>query len=65
VWLENRAWAVKLELLRLLLNVPALWLMQQVELVPAGETAWLVLLAYSLLSGIFLWLPRRSEAAVA
>jgi len=65
VWLENRAWAIKLEVVRLLLNVPALWLMQQVGLVPAGETAWLVLLAYSLLSGIFLWLPLRREAELA
>ena len=65
VWLENRAWAVKLELLRLLLNVPALWLMQQVGLIPAGETAWLVLLAYSLLSATFLWLPRRRQAELA
>lgn len=65
VWLENRAWAGKLELLRLLLNVPALWLMQQVGLIPAGETAWLVLLAYSLLSATFLWLPRRRQAELA
>ena len=65
VWLENRAWAGKLELLRLLLNVPALWLMQQVGLIPAGETARLVLLAYSLLSATFLWLPRRRQAELA
>ncbi|MBF7730125.1 sterol desaturase family protein [Pseudomonas sp. N040] len=65
VWLENRPWAFGLEVARLLLNVPALWLMQQAGLLPAGETAWLVLLAYSLLSGIFLWLPRRREAQLA
>ncbi len=67
VWLENRAWAGKLELLRLLLNVPALWLMQLVGLVPPGEAFWLWLLGYSLASAILLLLclPRRSSAAVA
>ena len=43
----NIAWARQLEGLRLLLNVPALWLLQQAGLLPAGESAWLVLLAYS------------------
>ena len=65
VWLENRAWAGKLELLRLLLNVPALWLMQQVGLIPAGETAWPGLLAYTPLSATFLGLPRRRQAELA
>ena len=65
VWLENRALARWLELARLLLNVPALWLLQEAGIVPAGENAWLLLLAYSLLSGIFVWLPQRSERAVA
>ena len=65
VWLENRPLARWLELARLLLNVPALWLLQSVGIVAAGETAWLLLLAYSLLSGMFVWLPRRSEHAPA
>jgi len=65
VWLENRALARRLELARLLLNVPALWLLQQVGILPAGEAVWLLLLAYSLLSGLFLWLPQRRERAAA
>ena len=64
-WLENRPHARGLELSRLLLNVPSLWLLQKVGIVADGQTAWLLLLAYSLLSGIFLWLPRRSEQALA
>ena len=65
VWLENRALARRLELARLLLNVPALWLLQQVGILPTGEAVWLLLLAYSLLSGLFLWLPQRRERAAA
>lgn len=67
VWLENRPWAAWMEGLRLLLNVPALWLMQLVGLVPPGEASWLWLLGYSLASAILLLLclPRRSSAAVA
>lgn len=65
VWLENRPLARRLELARLLLNVPALWLLQQVEILPAGEYSWLILLAYSVLSGMFLWWPQRSERALA
>jgi len=65
VWLENRPLARRLELARLLLNVPALWLLQQVGILPTGEAVWLLLLAYSLLSGLFLWLPQRRERAAA
>jgi hypothetical protein len=32
--------------------------MQQDALLPRGETAWLVLLVYSLCSGLVLWLAR-------
>lgn len=48
--LENRPWALKLELARLLLNLPALWLAGQVGLWPVTTLAWLLLLGYSLLS---------------
>lgn len=54
IWLENRPWALWLELSRLLLNVPALWLMQHYALLPGGEAVWLALLLYSLLSGFLL-----------
>ena len=63
VWLESRPWAFSLEVVRLLLNVPALWLMQQSGLLPAGVAAWLVLLAYSLLCCKLLWRPRPEAAA--
>ena len=59
VWLENRHWVVPLELLRLLLNLPALWLAQGAGLLPAETLAWALLLGYSLASGIALcWAPR-------
>jgi sterol desaturase/sphingolipid hydroxylase (fatty acid hydroxylase superfamily) len=65
VWLENRPVARWLEFARLLLNVPALWLLQQVGIIAEGETIWLALLVYSLLSGMFVWLPSRSAPAAA
>jgi len=55
IWLENRPWALWLELSRLMLNVPALWLMQHHALLPGGETPWLALLLYSVLSGFLLF----------
>lgn len=48
--LENRPWALRLELARLLLNLPALWLAGQVGLWPVTTLAWVLLLVYSLLS---------------
>jgi sterol desaturase/sphingolipid hydroxylase (fatty acid hydroxylase superfamily) len=64
-WLENRRAANRLELLRLALNLPALWLAQQLGMLPGGEMAWLVLAAYSLLSLISLGLlPRPGVARV-
>lgn len=62
VGLENRPWVGKLELVRLVLNVPALWAMQHLDMVPTGETAWLVLLSYSVVCGIFLGLPKGRVA---
>jgi alkylglycerol monooxygenase len=62
-WLENRASANRLELLRLALNLPALWLAQQLGWLPAGEMVWLALAAYSLVSLICLAMLPRGAAA--
>ncbi len=65
VWLENRPAAVWLEALRLLLNLPALWLAQQVGLLPLSLLAWGLLGGYSLLSVLALMrVPRLSQSAV-
>jgi hypothetical protein len=64
VWLENRPWVVPLELLRLLLNLPALWLAQGAGLLPAETLAWALLLGYSLASGIALCCARRHSSCV-
>ncbi len=59
VWLENRPWALWLEVLRLLLNVPALWLLEQSGLLAVSALHWQMLAGYSLLSALVLyWLPR-------
>src|SRR5437868_131374 len=55
VALENRQWAFKLELLRLALNVPLVWLAPILRLWPASAVGWVGLLSYSLLSGIGLY----------
>ncbi|PWB32720.1 hypothetical protein DCO48_12685 [Pseudomonas sp. SDI] len=56
--LENRPWALRLELLRLALNLPALWLAGVVGLWPVAALAWVALLSYSLLSLIGLRFSR-------
>ncbi|MCY1282633.1 Fatty acid hydroxylase superfamily protein [compost metagenome] len=61
-WLENRAWALRLEWARLLLNLPLLWLAQQAGLLPAGLEAWSLLGLYSLLSLAGIYLPRLGSA---
>ena len=59
VWLENRPWALWLEVLRLALNVPCLWLLEQSAVLPSSALSWPLLAAYTLLSGLALyWLPR-------
>lgn len=58
VALENRPWALKLELLRLASNVPLVWLAPFVGLWPASAVGWVGLLSYSLLSGIGLYCCR-------
>lgn len=57
--LENRPWAVRLELLRLLANAPALYLAGALGLAVVVPLAWLLLVVYSLLSLWGLGLARR------
>ncbi len=64
VWLEDRAHAIGLEALRLLLNAPALWLAEQVGLLPISLWSWSLLLGYSALSGAALLLMNRRSARV-
>lgn len=58
--LEDRPWAGRMELLRLLLNAPALYLAGASGLVLVTPLAWGLLLAYSLLSLCFLAFCRRA-----
>ena len=58
-WLENRPTAKRLEVLRLLLNLPVVWLALQLGLLTAQPLLWALLLGYSLLSvGALFWTPR-------
>ena len=57
--LENRRWAARLELARLLLNAPALYLAGALGLTAVAPLAWFLLVAYSLLSLWGLGLARR------
>jgi len=65
VALENRPWAFKLELLRLALNVPLVWLAPILGLWPASAVGWVGLLSYSLLSGIGLYCCRNRLTRLA
>ena len=65
VALENRPWALKLELLRLALNVPLVWLAPILGLWPASAVGWVGLLSYSLLSGIGLYCCRNRLTRLA
>ena len=65
-WLENRPTAKRLEVLRLLLNLPAVWLALQLGLLTAQPLLWALLLGYSLLSlGALFWTPRGQDAVPA
>ncbi|MNH20130.1 hypothetical protein D3C79_798870 [compost metagenome] len=57
--LENRPWAVRVELARLLVNAPALYLAGALGLAVVVPLAWFLLVAYSLLSLWGLGLARR------
>ncbi|AZD11246.1 C-5 sterol desaturase [Pseudomonas chlororaphis] len=58
VALENRPWALKMELLRLASNLPLVWLAPLVGLWPASALGWVGLISDSLLSGIALYCCR-------
>ncbi|UVE17641.1 sterol desaturase family protein [Pseudomonas sp. LS44] len=62
-WLESRPWALPLEWLRLLLNLPLLWLAQLGGWLPEGPEAWSLLGLYSLLSVAGIYLPRLAKPA--
>ncbi|AVO52804.1 sterol desaturase family protein [Ectopseudomonas mendocina] len=61
-WLENRSWAMRLELLRLLANLPLLALADVLGMLTAGTGAWTLLAGYLLLSLIGLWGVRRGSS---
>ncbi|MGE8503120.1 MAG: sterol desaturase family protein [Pseudomonas sp.] len=61
-WLENRSWAMSLELLRLLANLPLLALADALGMLTAGTSAWTLLAGYLLLSLIGLWGVRRGSS---
>ncbi|MNL27288.1 hypothetical protein D3C87_1488710 [compost metagenome] len=65
VTLENRPWALKLELMRLASNLPLAWLAPMVGLWPAGAVGWVGLLSYSLLSGVGLYCCRNRITRLA
>ncbi len=63
-WLENRPAARRLELLRLALNLPAVWLALQLGLLPAQPLLWPLLLGYSLLSLVALYCTSGERSTV-
>lgn len=63
--LENRPWALKLEAVRLLSNLPLVWLAPLVGLWPASPLGWIGLLSYSLLSVIGLYYVRGRVTRLA
>jgi sterol desaturase/sphingolipid hydroxylase (fatty acid hydroxylase superfamily) len=65
VALENRPWALKLELVRLASNLPLAWLAPMVGLWPASAVGWVGLLSYSLLSGVGLYCCRNRITRLA
>jgi len=58
VALENRPWAIKLEVVRLLLNLPLMGLAQAVGLWAVSSLGWVAVLSYVLLSAIGLYCAR-------
>ena len=66
VWLENRAHAKRLEVARVLLNLPLTWLAVQLSLLSAGPLLWALVLGYSLVSlAALLWTPRTAVGVPA
>ncbi|MCU9946461.1 sterol desaturase family protein [Pseudomonas sp. PDM13] len=64
-WLENRPWALRLELARLALNLPVLWLADALGMLPASQLAWLVLGVHGLVSVLALVALGRRQTALA
>ncbi|MGG2399232.1 sterol desaturase family protein [Pseudomonas sp. SH1-B] len=62
LWLENRAFAVRLECLRLALNLPVFWLAQVLGALTLDGAGWMCLAAYSLASLLGIWLARGLAA---
>ncbi|WP_339545268.1 sterol desaturase family protein [Pseudomonas sp. RA_35y_Pfl2_P32] len=63
--LENRPQALRLELLRLVSNLPLVWLAPLVGLWPASHLVWVGLCVYCVLSGIALYGCRKSFTRLA
>jgi sterol desaturase/sphingolipid hydroxylase (fatty acid hydroxylase superfamily) len=63
-WLENLPTARCLELLRLALNLPAVWLALQLGLLPELPLVWPLLLSYSLLSLVALYCTPGERSTV-
>ena len=63
--LENRPWALKLEGLRLALNVPLVGLAPWLGLWPASVLGWVGLFSYSALSIIGLYVCRNRVTQLA
>jgi len=62
MWLENRRHAWQLECLRLASNLPAFWLAGELGILTLNATAWMWLIAYSLVSLLGIWWARGSVA---
>ena len=62
MWLENRRHAWQLECLRLASNLPAFWLAGELGILTLNATAWMWLIAYSLVSLLGIWWARGSAA---
>jgi hypothetical protein len=65
VALENRPWALTLELVRLSSNLPLAWLAPMVGLWPVSAAGWIGLLSYSLLSVVGLYCCRNRVTRLA
>ena len=63
--LENRPWALKLEWLRLGLNVPLVWLAPVAGLWPASALGWVGLFSYTVLSVMGLYMSRNRITQLA
>ena len=63
--LENRPWALRLEWLRLALNVPLVWLAPWVGLWPASGLGWVGLFSYTVLSVMGLYVCRNRITQLA